>query len=97
MRPIAPFVIALCLGLAGCRGDGETPAASNDRTLTDARTACSLSGQATTVRYQTRRAAYSEQAIQLLNGFDAGMVPDACAGAAPMASIVTLRYRIAGG
>ncbi|MDZ7827470.1 MAG: hypothetical protein U5R48_17395 [Gammaproteobacteria bacterium] len=97
MRPIAPFVIALCLGLAGCREMARPRAASNDRTLTDARAVCSLSGQATTVRYQTRRAAYSEQAIQLLNGFDAGMVPDECAGAVPMASIVTLRYRIAGG
>jgi hypothetical protein len=96
MRSITPFAIALCLGLAGCQGERETAAASNDRPLADTGSACTLSGAATTVRYQTRRAAYQEQAIQLLNGFDGGAIPEHCSGAVPMASVVTLRYRIAG-
>jgi|AntRauTorcE11898_2_1112593.scaffolds.fasta_scaffold90147_1 ABC-type glycerol-3-phosphate transport system substrate-binding protein len=96
MRSIAPFAIALCLGLAGCLGNSGTTASSSQQTLADVRTVCTLSGQATTVRYKTRSAAYSEQAVQLLNGFDGGATARDCPAAVPMASVVTLRYRIAG-
>lgn len=90
------FALALAVVLAACSSatpDAPTKLAGGDRMVPQA---CGVLGPATVVRYQMQRDTRPELQVQLLNGSPEQAALYGCPVGAPLASNVTLRYRITG-
>lgn len=98
MRRSALTAIALALTLAGCQG-GPTEAtdvrASTTGFATTARS-CNLLGEPTVVHYETREPSRSQSAVHLLSSNAVTARANGCTNPVPVASVVTLHYRVSG-
>lgn len=91
-----PILVCASL-LAGCQGDDPSAGAEALATAAAPVDRCDLLGPSTVVRYRTRAENHSQHEVQLLNGTTDQASLGACIGTPPLASVVTLRYRIVDG
>ncbi|HSG89400.1 MAG TPA: hypothetical protein VLA56_09320 [Pseudomonadales bacterium] len=88
------LVLTLATLLTACQGGTRMPVAAAPAAPEP--TACDLLGAPTVVRYQVDVEARKQQQVQLFNGDPERALDMGCAPGAPLASVVTLRYRIVG-
>ena len=83
---IAALMLTACQGTTTAPASGSAALAGN----------CHGTSEPTIVRYRSRDTLGLEHAVHLLNRGDGGLRRAGCEDPAPLASIVTLRYRVAG-
>lgn len=100
MRTIPLVVSLLALALAGCQGADDASAPAPVATPEAAPTAavdCSPLGPPTVVRYHSRVDSVTQHNVHLLNSGADASVDTRCQQQLPLAGMVTLSYRVAGG
>jgi hypothetical protein len=88
-------ITAALLAIGGCQGGTPDDAAVADAGAGLARE-CNVLGAPTVVRYQSHEPAYSQHAVHLMAGDATTARANGCRELPPVASVVTLRYRVTG-
>ena len=97
MRRLRLIVPLALIALAGCRGTDHTPLETLAAPASPQSGGCTQAyDQATVVRYLAQTDDRTQHSVHLLNASAASQRLVGCAEFLPLASVVTLSYRIAG-
>lgn len=93
-----PLIVPLALvALVGCQGTNHTPPQALTAPAAVESGGCAQAfDQATVVRYLARQDDRTQHSVHLLNASEASQRVAGCSEFLPIASVVTLRYRVAG-
>lgn len=97
MRPTLLVVPLALVALAGCQGTEEAAPQALTAPAAPTQTGCSQTfDQPTVVRYLSRMDDRTQHSVHLLNASEDSQRIAGCSEVLPLASVVTLRYRVAG-